>query len=846
MPVRILALVLLIAATACAQQASHDFENGLPDGLQLDGDASIAGDVVHAGASALRVARGATVVIPMRETDGFGTVTLWVYDSGFQREGDAARTHAYGPVWGLQNGQGQQLVFGLIWAPYLAGNDSYGWMSTAAGGWNSRRYARSPRAEGWKQWTFTLHNETELTVTVDGREATGYDHMTGAFLSGASAIYLRGAQDLDEPLYVDDITIELGDEPLRPRTIPLPGENWQPPDAEPLALRDGLAGRHPRLFFTSDEIEGIRERCRTTHASFFAHLQGGADSYLAQMPPENAADCDDDQSMQQWGWWRLQTLAFAYIATGDERYGHKAIEWMATFAAYPHWGSGEEVDQSMGAANLLSGFACAYDWCWELMTPEQRAAFGEKLFRQLELLCHHGFLDNRAGGYWKGDHQNNHRHHRLSGLLLAALSVADEVEGGDRYLGFAAAECRAVAEALPPDGSNHEGPGYTPFGYSYVVRCFDALRHATNVDLFSTPGLSAIPWFRAHTMTPGFHDVFNFGDGGGGAYYFNHYLFRLAAEYQDAGAQALLDAMYTAEPGSFSYYPWPILWYDADLAPAPLETLERARYFDDLELACYRSSWTDPNALAVILKCGPYGGHRLNELAAGWVNVAHDHPDPNHFMLHWGGQMWATDDGYPRQNKAGANHNLILVDGNGPAHRGGGWTQPIPGMADMGVIDRFVNEPGLFWARGDASGYYGAQNVTRMNRYLIVPDDQAVILVDDLAAEAPRTWSWLLHSDAEWAEVAAGHFTLTKEGRTLHLRILTPVETTLADDVLEGRDRGTLLTANVGPAAEARVVAVMTLDEAPELALEMGDEQLVVRVRDETVRVDLERGQVAR
>ncbi len=38
----------------------------------------------------------------------------------------------------------------------------------------------------------------------------------------------------------------------------------------------------------------------------------------------------------------------------------------------------------------------------------------------------------------------------------------------------------------------------------------------------------------------------------------------------------------------------------------------------------------------------------------------------------------------------------------------------------------------------------------------------------------------------------------------------------------------------------------MTLDEAPELALEMGDEQLVVRVRDETVRVDLERGQVAR
>ncbi|MEN6346310.1 MAG: DUF4962 domain-containing protein [Armatimonadia bacterium] len=811
-----LLLALLAPQTYC-DTVSFDFEAGLPAGVTQKGDVQVVADVVHSGARALRVGKGGEVLIPVSPTDGFGTVTLWVYDSGFKLEGEAARGRAYGPVWGIANSASQQLVFGLLYAPYLAGNDSYGWVSTADGsGWASRRYARAPRRPGWHEWKFVVSNETDIVVSVDGRVASAFDIMASKFFRGFSGIYLRGPVELEEPVLVDDISVTYQPAVLSERTRPLPGEKRKPPQVTPVPLKPELVGKHPRLFFTAEDLPAIRERCKTTHKDFFDRLMGSANSYVQQMPPANAAQCSNDQDMQQWGWWRLTSLAFGYIATGDEAYAKKAIEWMDVLTSYPDWGTGEEINQSMGAANMLTGIACAYDWCYGLMTEEQRQKVRDKLLRQVAELYWTGFMDGTTAGYWKGDEQNNHVHHRLSGLTLGALAIDGEVPEAEGYVAAALGFARKVSDAIPPDGASHEGPHYSAFGYNYVVLLFEALRHCTDVDLFSsTPGLRNVPFFRAHLLTPGFHDTFNFGDCGTGVYYFNHYLFRLASYYKDPAAQALMKAAYDAEPGSFSYYPWCILWYDADLKPTPLDQIPTSRYFEDLELATYRTSWTDPNSLAVLLKCGPYGGHRLNELVRGWVNIAHDHPDANHFMLFWKGQMWATDDGYPKQNKAGANHNLILVDGQGPTQRGGGWLQPIANQAKMGKIDKVVQREGLFAVRGDASAYYSKMKT--MYRWLAVVQDKYVILCDRLeSASGPRRFEWLMHSGATCTQTGSG-YDLTKGEQTLHLQFALPegLSATLDKDVLEGKDRGTVLKAGAPAAQSANFVTVLSVDPCP-------------------------------
>ncbi len=818
-------------------QTSCDFEAGLPAGAVAKGDVTVQGDTVHSGARALRVGRGGEVLLPVSPADGFGAVTLWVYDSGLRLQGDAATTRAFGPLWGLSNAAQERLLFGLLYAPYLAGNDSYGWISTAEGGWGSRRYARSPRKQGWRQWVLRVNNQTDIVASVDGAEATGFDIMASKFFRGYNGIYLRGATDMDEPLVVDDIQATWQAAELTSRTRPLPGERRKPPNLAPLALKPELVGKHPRLFFTAADIPRLRERCRTTHKTFFDRLMGGAAAYLGQMPPANAGECADDQTQQQWGWWRLSTLSFAYVATGEERYGRKAIQWMETLCSYEDWGEGEEMNQSMGAANLLTGIACAYDWCYDLMTDAQRAKIRGKLLRQVGELCWNGFMDPNTAGYWKGDHQNNHRHHRLSGLTLASLAILGEEPEAAAYAAYAASEARQVADALPPDGSNHEGPGYAAFGHSYVVLLFDALRNCTGVDLFAAcPGLALIPTFRAHVLTPGFQGVFNFGDGGPDTYYFNHYLFKLAAEYKDPAAQALMKAAYDASPESYCYFPWDIIWYDADLKPTPLDQIPTWHYFSDLELATYRSSWTDPKALAVLLKCGPYGGHRLNELAKGWVNVAHDHPDANHFMLFWQGQRWALDDGYPHSDKAGVNHNIILVDGKGPLQRGGDWLQPIDNMAKMGRIDKVVQRPGLFAARGDATRYY--PGMAAMFRWLAVVRDRYVVICDHLAsADGPKKFEWLLHSDADWSQPGPGRWELTKGGQKLHLQFALPQDLAakLGKFVLEGRDQGQLLRVSPAqPGEAAHFLAVLSAGDCPPL-----------RATESAARITLSLGQEA-
>ena len=66
-------------------------------------------------------------------------------------------------------------------------------------------------------------------------------------------------------------------------------------------------------------------------------------------------------------------------------------------------------------------------------------------------MCWRGFMAPKTAGYWKGDHQNNHRHHRLSGLLLGALVIHGE-----------APEAETVIE---------EEAVHTPGGPAVRVRC---------------------------------------------------------------------------------------------------------------------------------------------------------------------------------------------------------------------------------------------------------------------------------------------------------------------------------------------------------------------------------------
>ena len=114
-----------------------------------------------------------------------------------------------------------------------------------------------------------------------------------------------------------------------------------------------------------------------------------------------------------------------------------------------------------------------------------------------------------------------------------------------------------------------------------------------------------------------------------------------------------------------------LVWYPKSLAAGSIANIPTRDFFADLGLQFVRESW-DAGGVGAMFKCGPFGGYKLNEYrhreGMKYVNVAHDDPDANSFLLFADGEMVAKTDGYSKHKKS-ANHNTILINCTGQVKR---------------------------------------------------------------------------------------------------------------------------------------------------------------------------------
>ena len=286
----------------------------------------------------------------------------------------------------------------------------------------------------------------------------------------------------------------------------------------------------------------------------------------------------------------------------------------------------------------------------------------------------------------------------------------------------------------------------------------DAADNCLGTDFLGLPFFESLPSYRMQTLTPGFTDVFCYGDCGGFGLY-NNFLFRAIGKHQLEDHQDAALMLFEKHDDAFAYGWWSLIWYNPNLESGNYRNLPLAKLFPDLGLGIMRDGWQKED-VGFMLKNIPYAGERLLEYRKehnSYINIAHDDPDANSFLLYTDGEMVADYDAYANP-KYTSSHNTILVNGEGQRHDGKGWSQPIDNMQDLArLITWEVTDDDAVIMEGEAGNAY--EGLDRYRRAVIWLPGSYILLLDDIRAKSKSDITWLVQSDnSQIIDKKANHY----------------------------------------------------------------------------------------
>lgn len=561
-------------------------------------------------------------------------------------------------------------------------------------------------------------------------------------------------------------------------------------------LRPGLSGQHPRVFFTDESLKLLRRRAQTSDRELWqAVLKQVRALKMAPPPPgspmlnrSGVEQVEGDFSQYDVAY-ILAEATFAYAIEQDPRYLEAAKRWLLTIIKYEPWGyTFRTPNVDLPPAHLLYAVGFAYDTLYNQLTTAERDAVRDKLARQARLM--YEFFKYKPGK--KYSYSQNHTFIPMAGLGVAAFALMGEEPDAEEWARLARAVFDRVLNTFGTDGYYYEGFHYSVFSVHWIIRFLDALEHATGEDLYPRMREQFLPlkYYVAHSILPDGRNVFDFGDTGRGAAERNNstnnklntayeVLYRLAAKYNDAEAQGIADWLRLNLKTTTWEKGWAFHAHDPQIRAAPMSTVPASYYFRDNETAFWRSNW-DIGATAFAFRCAPPEGHHVTELSPllpDWrQSTGHAHPDANSFIIYSHGEYLTGDTGYSgvKQTK---HHNTILVDGRGQEKDGRHEVfrdVPYERLNKLRLADLW-STPEFFYARGLAApAYFSDLNLERFDRHFLYIAPDYFVIWDELAANVPRVYTWLLNAEGNIVTQTSSSFELPNGEAALFAQRLLP------------------------------------------------------------------------
>ena len=491
---------------------------------------------------------------------------------------------------------------------------------------------------------------------------------------------------------------------------------------------------HPSLLFTAAELPLLKSRiARAPYSSWW------------QTTLQRAQTVPDTVTVERSKARYAKSLAFAYLMTDDETFARRATELLLDMRFPPRGG---DLGEPHNEGEVVALYAQAYDMLHEFVSADAaslaavRALLAEEAARLMKGIVvqeiNLGFVTIKLRLH-ETPHIDNWHLRAYGGLGFAALALADHPgvddktpqDWSDRAVDLSS---RTLEYQIDPvDGGYAEGPFYSRYAADVYLPYLIAMKRLTGLDLIDAPIVRKMHDWSVNIRLPNGRRP-NIDDGHLDEFY-GHYL----AAVDDDGPVHLWDwqnnetGLYVREFSELDA----IALYDDRIEPQE-PTLGPTIFMPEAGDAVFRNDWSE-DGIYMLLR----GEHGLTRNRG----LAHEHADETSFIIYAFGEMLAVDAGYinftnHHKVNAGRNHNVILVDGEGPPL----FVDPLIGESIGGGNNAFIEE---FFSTehqdyAEVRAQYGGVD---LRRRVMFPRKQYFILADEVRDLEVHQYEWRLHGN---------------------------------------------------------------------------------------------------